>query len=71
MADGSKNKATLINSFYQFKTNSLLKVTELIYFNNKPTNSYGQMKLIFEGDAENAIAFLLPKHILHGDYQIA
>lgn len=69
MADGSQKTARFINGFYQFETNSPVKVLELAYLHNSPATEMATLKLIFEVDAPGAIAFLVPKHIAHGDYQ--
>lgn len=71
MADGSEKTATLINGFYRFETDSSIQVLELACFRDKPSIGAAEVKLVFEGDAPNAIALLLPKHIAHGDYQTA
>lgn len=71
MADGSEKTVTLVNGFYQFETGSPVVVLELRYLHNDPAMDMATLKLIFEGDAPNAIAFLVPKHIVHNDYQTA
>lgn len=71
MADGSEKTAALINGFYRFETDSSIGVLELACFRDKPSAGLAEVKLILEGDAPNAIALLLPKHIAHGDYQTA
>lgn len=71
MADGSEKTVTLINGFYQFETGSPVVVLELRYLHNEPAMDMATLKLIFEGDAPGAIALLVPKHIVHNDYQMA
>jgi|GEM_PF-2478490 len=71
MADGSEKAAMLVNGFYQFETNSAVKVLELAYFHDKPGIGSAELKLVYQSDAENAVACLIPSHIVHGDYQIA
>lgn len=71
MADGSEKTAAFQNGFYQFETNSSVKVLELVYLHNNPATDMATLKLVLEGDAPNAIAFLVPKHIAHGNYQTA
>ena len=71
MADGSEKTAVFFNGFYQFETNSSVKVLELAYLHDQPGVGTAELKLVYEGDAENAVALLVPKHIVHGDYQIA
>jgi len=71
MADGSKKTAAYTNGFYQFETNSPVKVMELAYLHNTPAAEMATLKLVLEGDAPNAIAFLTPSNIVHDDYQAA
>lgn len=71
MADGSEKTATLINGFYQFETDSSVKVTEFAVFRDQPNLGAAEVKLILEGDTSNTVVILLPKHIAHGDYQTA
>lgn len=71
MTDGSIKTVTLTNGFYQFATGSSVKISQLVYLRDAPTPGAATLKLIFENEAPNAIAFLLPKHIAHGDYQTA
>lgn len=71
MADGSEKTAAYTNGFYQFETSSSVKVLELAYLHNNPATDMATLKLLLEGDAQGAIAFLVPKHIAHGDYGAA
>lgn len=71
LSDGNKKIVKMQNGFYPVNNDGLLTVTTLEYIPNKPEAGNAKIKLIFNGNSEFALAFLIKKDVLHGDYKLA